>query len=180
MNILFLCTHNSARSILAEALLNHLGQGRFSAYSAGSSPRDGQMPNPYALEALRSVGIPTEGLRSKSWDEFALPGAPRMDLVITVCDNARGEVCPIWPGQPASAHWGYPDPSDAEGGEDEKRAAFLRTLHAIRHRLELFTHLPPTSLTRMALEKSARELAQSGSEDAAQTGLAGLGKGGSV
>ena len=110
INVLFLCTHNSARSVLAECLLNHIGQGRFQAYSAGSSPRENQQPNPFALLALESAGIPTAGLRSKSWDEFATPGAPQMDLIITVCDNAAGEVCPIWPGHPATAHWGYADP----------------------------------------------------------------------
>ncbi|MEO7547693.1 MAG: arsenate reductase ArsC, partial [Ramlibacter sp.] len=107
INVLFLCTHNSARSILAEAVLNHIGKGRFRAFSAGSSPRENQQPNPLGLQVLQSAGIATEGLRSKSWDEFALPDAPHMDLVITVCDNAAGEQCPYWPGQPATAHWGY-------------------------------------------------------------------------
>jgi arsenate reductase len=106
LNVLFLCTHNSARSILAEALLNAMGQGRFKAYSAGSSPRDNQQPHPLGLQALAHAGIPTEGLRSKSWDEFAAPGAPHMDLIITVCDNAAGEVCPFWPGHPATARTG--------------------------------------------------------------------------
>ncbi len=112
INVLFLCTHNSARSILAEALLNDLSRGRFKAYSAGSSPRENQKPNPMALHVLTKAGIATVGLHSKSWDEFGKPDAPHMDLVITVCDNAAGEVCPYWPGQPATAHWGYPDPSD--------------------------------------------------------------------
>ena len=120
LNVLFVCTHNSARSILAEALLNHLGQGRFRAYSAGSSPRDAQRPHPLALETLAREGIATEGLRSKSWDEFSNPDAPHMDLVITVCDNAAGEVCPFWPGQPATAHWGYADPSEVDGDDDKK------------------------------------------------------------
>lgn len=137
-NVLFLCTHNSARSILAEATLNHIGAGRFRAFSAGSSPRENQTPNPLALQALREAGISTEGLRSKSWDEFAAPGAPQMDLIVTVCDNAAGEVCPVWPGHPARAHWGYADPSEVQGTDAEKLDAFRRTLFAIRQRLEEF------------------------------------------
>ena len=160
LNVLFLCTHNSARSILAEALLNHMGLGRFKGFSAGSSPRDKQQPNPLALEVLQKEGIGIEGLRSKSWDEFALPDAPHMDLVITVCDNAAGEVCPYWPGQPATAHWGYEDPSAGDASEDEKRIAFLKTLHMIRRRLEIFINLPVASLSKMALQQSARELAK--------------------
>lgn len=136
LNVLFLCTHNSARSILAEATLNHIGGDRFKAFSAGSSPRESQQPNPLALEVLREAGISTEELRSKSWDEFARPGAPQMDLVITVCDNAAGEVCPIWPGHPARAHWGYADPSEVQGSEEERREAFRRTLDAILARLQ--------------------------------------------
>ncbi len=160
LNVLFLCTHNSARSILAEALLNHLGQGRFRAFSAGSSPRDNQMPNPLALETLSKAGVSTEGLYSKSWDVFATPDAPRMDLVITVCDNAAGEVCPFWPGQPATAHWGYADPSAAEGDDDVRREAFRQTLHLIRRRLEIFVNLPADSLHKLQIEKTARELAK--------------------
>jgi protein-tyrosine-phosphatase len=160
LNVLFLCTHNSARSILAEALLNHMGRGRFKGFSAGSSPRDKQQPNPLALEVLQKEGIGIEGLRSKSWDEFALADAPHMDLVITVCDNAAGEVCPYWPGQPATAHWGYEDPSAGDASEDEKRIAFLKTLHMIRRRLEIFINLPVASLSKMALQQSARELAK--------------------
>ena len=160
MNVLFLCTHNSARSILAEALLKHLGAGRFQAYSAGSSPRDNQRPHPLGLQVLQQAGIPTEGLRSKSWDEFAVPGAPQMDLIITVCDNAAGEVCPIWPGHPATAHWGYPDPSDSPGSDADKLAAFQRTLIAIRQRIELLVNLPPDKLLPQALQGSARELAR--------------------
>ena len=160
LNVLFLCTHNSARSILAEALLNHMGRGRFKGFSAGSSPRDKQQPNPLALEVLQKEGIAIEGLHSKSWDEFALPDAPHMDLVITVCDNAAGEVCPYWPGQPATAHWGYEDPSAGDASEDEKRIAFLKTLHMIRRRLEIFINLPVGSLSKMALQQSARELAK--------------------
>ena len=160
LNVLFLCTHNSARSILAEALLNHMGRGRFKGFSAGSSPRDKQQPNPLALEVLQKEGIDIDGLRSKSWDEFALADAPHMDLVITVCDNAAGEVCPYWPGQPATAHWGYEDPSAGDASEDEKRIAFFKTLHMIRRRLEIFINLPVASLSKMALQQSARELAK--------------------
>jgi arsenate reductase len=160
LNVLFLCTHNSARSILAEAMLNHLGKGRFKAYSAGSSPRENQKPNPLALETLRHAGLPIDGLRSKSWDVFAQADAPKMDLVITVCDNAAGEVCPYWPGQPATAHWGYADPSEVQGGDDQKRAAFLQTLQLIRKRLEIFVNLPAHSLAPMSIEQAARDLAQ--------------------
>jgi arsenate reductase len=159
LNVLFLCTHNSARSILAEALLNHLGGGPFRAFSAGSSPRVNQQPNSLALQVLREAGVATEGLRSKSWDEFAGPDAPQMDLVITVCDNAAGEQCPYWPGRPASAHWGYADPSEVQGTTEEQLAAFRRTLHAMRQRLELFLQLPAERLTKLAIEKTARELA---------------------
>ncbi len=137
LNVLFLCTHNSARSILAEALLNHLGKGKFKAYSAGSSPRENQTPNPLAIVTLEKAGIATEGLSSKSWDVFAEPNAPHMDLVITVCDNAAGEVCPYWPGQPATAHWGYADPSAGTGTDAEKLEAFSQTLHLIKRRLGL-------------------------------------------
>jgi protein-tyrosine-phosphatase len=159
-NVLFLCTHNSARSILAEAMLNYLGKGRFKAYSAGSSPRDNQKPNPLALETLAHAGIPLEGLYSKSWDEFGKPDAPQMDLVITVCDNAAGEVCPYWPGQPATAHWGYADPSEGDGTEDQKREAFKQTLYMIRKRLDILVNLPDASLDRLVIEKTARDLAK--------------------
>lgn len=161
LNVLFLCTHNSARSILAEAALNHFGRGRFRAFSAGSSPRENQQPNPLALQVLEAVGIPTEGLRSKSWDEFAVPGAPEMDLVITVCDNAAGEQCPYWPGHPATAHWGYPDPSEATGTPEQKLEAFRQTLLAIRRRLELLIALPPEHLDRLRLQAHARSLSSS-------------------
>ena len=160
LNVLFLCTHNSARSILAEALLNHMGHGKFKAFSAGSSPKDNQQPNPMALATLQKANISIEGLSSKSWDVFAEPNAPHMDLVITVCDNAAGEVCPYWPGQPATAHWGYADPSAGEGSADEKMEAFKQTLHLIKRRLDIFTSLPMGSLNKMALEKTARDLAK--------------------
>jgi protein-tyrosine-phosphatase len=160
INVLFLCTHNSARSILAEAILNHIGGGRFKAFSAGSSPRENQQPNPIGLQTLQHAGISTEGLRSKNWDEFALPDAPHMDLIITVCDNAAGEVCPYWPGQPATAHWSYPDPSAGDGDDAHKAEAFRQTLHAIHRRLELLVNLPPAKLEKMALQSTAKELAK--------------------
>ncbi len=159
LNVLFLCTHNSARSILAEALLNDLGRGRFRAFSAGSSPRENQRPNPMALQVLQQAGVPVDGLRSKSWDEFAAPGAPKMDLIITVCDNAAGETCPVWPGHPATAHWGYADPSDATGTDARRLEAFRQTMLAIRRRLDLLINLPPARLDKLLLERSARELA---------------------
>lgn len=159
LNVLFLCTHNSARSILAEALLNHLSKGKFKAFSAGSSPAENQTPNPMAIATLEKASISTEGLSSKSWDVFAVPDAPHMDLVITVCDNAAGEVCPYWPGQPATAHWGYADPSEMVGTDEQKLEAFKQTLHQIKRRLELFTSLPLTSLNKLALEKTVRDLA---------------------
>ena len=161
INVLFLCTHNSARSILAEACLNRIGKGRFKAYSAGSSPRENQQPNPMALQVLRAASIPTDGLRSKSWDEFGRPDSPHMDLVITVCDDAAGEVCPHWPGQPATAHSGYADPSAIDGTDEEKLSAFRKTLHDLRRRLELLVNLPPTSVSRLMLQDSARDLAKS-------------------
>jgi len=145
---------------LAEALLNHLGKGRFKAYSAGSTPRQNQQPNPLALETLSQAGISVDGLYSKSWDEFGQPGAPHMDLVITVCDNAAGETCPFWPGQPATAHWGYADPSAAEGDEEHKRKAFIQTLHLMRKRLEIFVNLPAESLDKLHLQSTARELSK--------------------
>ena len=160
LNVLFLCTHNSARSILAEAILNHIGHGRFQAYSAGSSPREHQQPNPLGLQVLASAGISTAGLRSKNWDEFADPNAPHMDLVITVCNNAAGEVCPYWPGQPATAHWGYADHSAGDGSDAQKLEAFRQTLHALRRRLELLISLPAAKLEKTLLQSTARELAQ--------------------
>lgn len=161
LNVLFLCTHNSARSILAEALLNAMGNGKFKAYSAGSSPRDNQQPNPLGLQVLQKAGISIEGLHSKSWDVFATPDAPQMDLIITVCDNAAGEVCPIWPGHPATAHWGYPDPSEGDASEEAKREAFGQTLRMMKRRLELLINLPADKLRKTVLQGTARELAAS-------------------
>jgi arsenate reductase (thioredoxin) len=155
-NILVLCTGNSARSIMGEALFNTLGAGRFKAYSAGSHP-SGRV-NAFAIEQVRALGYPVENLRSKSWDEFAEPGAPQMDFVVTVCDNAAGEVCPVWPGQPVTAHWGFPDPAAVEGSDEEKRAAFARTLHQIRNRVQLFLSLPLETLDRMAIENRMRAI----------------------
>lgn len=160
LNVLFLCTHNSARSILAEALLNHLGGPRFRGFSAGSSPRANQQPNPLGLEVLAHAGIDTTGLNSKSWDAFASPDAPQMDLIITVCDNAAGEACPVWPGHPATAHWSYADPSEGDAPEAQKREAFRQTLLAIKRRLELFVSLPDDKLHAALLQTSARALAQ--------------------
>ena len=159
LNVLFLCTHNSARSILAEALLNAMAGGRFKAWSAGSSPRDNQQPHPLGLQVLQKAGVSTEGLRSKSWDEFAAPGAPTMDLIITVCDNTAGEVCPIWPGHPATAHWGFADPSEGDAPDSEKLEAFRQTLHLIKRRLDLLINLPADKLEKAVLQTSARELA---------------------
>jgi arsenate reductase len=157
-NVLFLCTGNSARSILAEAYMNAQGQGRFRAFSAGSHP--GGRVNPYALEILASARLPVEGLRSKSWDEFAVAGAPHMDFVFTVCDNAAGEVCPIWPGQPMSAHWPFEDPAAFVGSEDATRRKFVEVFMLIRRRIDLFTSLPLRSLDKMALKRKLDELGQ--------------------
>jgi arsenate reductase (thioredoxin) len=168
IHVLFLCTHNSARSILSEALLKHMGKGRFKAYSAGSSPRENQQPNPIGLAVLREAGVSTEGLHSKSWDVFATADAPQMDLVITVCDNAAGEVCPYWPGQPATAHWGYADPSAIDGDDAAKRDAFVQTMHLIRKRLDLLISLPAERLEKMYLQESARELAKHDAANEAQ------------
>jgi arsenate reductase len=155
-NILVLCTGNSARSIMGEALFNTLGAGRFKAYSAGSHP-SGRV-NPFAIEQARALGYPTENLRSKSWDEFAVPGAPEMDFVITVCDNAAGEACPLWPGKPVTAHWGFPDPAAVVGTDEQKRAAFAQTLRQMRHRVQLFLSLPLETLDRMAIESRMRAI----------------------
>ncbi len=154
MNVLFLCTGNSARSIMAEGLLNKYGNGRFQAFSAGSFPT-GQV-NPFALERLELEGIALADARSKSWDEFAKPDAPNLDFVITVCDNAANEVCPIWPGQPITAHWGVFDPAAAD--ENEKRIAFAKAFAILERRIALFTSLPIVSLERMALERQVRDI----------------------
>ncbi|ANB16234.1 arsenate reductase ArsC [Dokdonella koreensis] len=158
-NLLFLCTGNSARSILAEAVANHLGKDRFRAYSAGSLPR-GQV-HPMALQVLREAGLPTDGLRSKAWDEFAVPGAPEMDLVVTVCDRAAGEVCPIWPGQPITAHWGIEDPAEADGSPEQVHKAFSTALRVLQHRLSLLMALPVEALDRLALETRVRQIGRS-------------------
>ena len=147
-NVLFLCTGNSARSVLGEVLLNHFGQGRFRAYSAGSTPK-GEV-HPMTIEVLTNAGLPTEGLRSKSWDEFAGPEAPVMDFVFTVCDNAAGETCPLWPGQPMTAHWGIEDPAAIEAGF-KQRAAFEDALRFMRNRITAFVNLPIRSIDRMTL-----------------------------
>ena len=150
-NVLFLCTGNSARSVMAEAILNKLSRGHFHAYSAGSTPA-GQV-NPITLELLRRDGFPTEGLRSKSWDEFAAPGAPHMDFVFTVCDKAAGEACPVWPGQPMTAHWGFEDPVAFEGSDEEKRRFFSHIFMQISTRIHLFLSLPFDKLDRLRLQE---------------------------
>ena len=155
-NILFLCTGNSARSILAESIMNRVGAGKFVAYSAGSIPR-GEVHRS-ALDLLSRLGDPTAGLRSKSWDEFAAPGAPKLDFVITVCDNAAGEVCPIWPGQPMTAHWGIPDPAAVEGTPVEVSFAFNDAYRSLHNRLSLFANLPFESLDRLSLKQRLDEI----------------------
>lgn len=150
LNVLFLCTHNSARSIIAEAILNRLGVGRFKAYSAGSQP-SGKV-HPYALDLLRQLNYDTSSLRSKSWEEFTAPDAPELDFVLTVCDNAANEVCPVWPGQPISAHWGLPDPSAAEGNDSERHFAFADTHRMLYQRISIFTNLPLASLDKLSLQ----------------------------
>ncbi len=155
-NVLFLCTHNSARSVIAECILNRLGAGRFRGYSAGSAPRGSV--HLYALDLLRQQNYDISSLRSKSWDEFAAPGAPEIDFVFTVCDTAASEVCPIWPGQPMTAHWGVPDPSAAVGTEAERRYAFADTHRMLYQRIGIFVNLPIGSLDRMALQKRLSEI----------------------
>ena len=155
-NILILCTGNSARSIMGEALFNTMGAGRCKAYSAGSHP-SGKV-NPFAIELVQALGYPVEGLRSKSWDEFAQTGAPQMDFVVTVCDYAAGEMCPLWPGHPVTAHWGFPDPAAVEGSDEVKRAAFALAMRQIRNRVQLFLSLPLETLDRMAIESRMRDL----------------------
>ena len=162
MNVLFLCTGNSARSILAEAYLNAAGKGRFTAYSAGSHPT-GRV-NPYAIELLVKNRLATANLRSKSWDEFSQPGAPVMDFVFTVCDQAAGEVCPIWPGQPLTAHWGVDDPAKVEGSDDAKRRAIMRAFTELSARINLFVNLPLAKLDRLALKRKLDEIGKAGRE----------------
>lgn len=155
-NVLFLCTGNSARSILAESVLNHVGRNRYRGFSAGSHPNG--TVNPFAVELLKKNNFPTDGLRSKSWDEFAQPAAPVMDVVITVCDQAAGEVCPVWPGQPINAHWGVDDPAKVEGDEETKRRAFLHAYTHLRRRIEIFCNLPMANLDRMALKRQLDDI----------------------
>lgn len=158
-NVLFLCTGNSARSILAESLLNHLGKGRFRAFSAGSHPA-GQV-NPIVLELLTQQGMPVDGLRSKSWDEFATPEAPALDFVFTVCDNAAGEVCPLWPGQPMTAHWGIEDPAAVQGSDDAKREAVSSAYRLLSRRISLLTSLPIQKLDALSLQKHLNDIGRS-------------------
>lgn len=155
-NVLFLCTANSARSIMAEVMMNHIGRGKFRAFSAGSYP--GGKVNPLAIETLANAGFSTSDLRSKSWDEFATPGAPQMDFILTVCDNAAGEVCPIWPGKPTTAHWGVADPASIEGSDEKKRAAFRDAATILRRRIELLASLPLEKLDRLSTQAKLREL----------------------
>jgi protein-tyrosine-phosphatase len=157
-NVLFICTGNSARSILAESLMNDAGKGRFKAYSAGSYPTG--VVNPFALAALRERHLPTSGLRSKSWDEFARPDAPAVDFVFTVCDNAAGEVCPLWPGQPMTAHWGLPDPAAVNGSDNEVRAAFTDAAVTLKRRIDLMLALPLPVLDAMAIGRELRDIGQ--------------------
>jgi arsenate reductase len=158
LNILFLCTGNSARSILAEALMNRLGRGRFRAYSAGSMPKGAV--NPHAFPVVRALGFEDGDFRSKPWDEFAQAGAPPFDFVITVCDNAAGEVCPVWPGQPITAHWGVPDPAAVAGSEAEIAVAFRETARLLRNRIELLLNLPVAALDRMSLQAKVRAIGE--------------------
>ena len=159
LNVLFLCTGNSARSIMAEVVLNRLGRGKFKAYSAGSHPAGAV--NPIALQVLRNAHYDTSGLRSKSWDEFAQAGAPKLDFVFTVCDNAAKEVCPIWPGQPMTAHWGLPDPVKAQGSEAERHLAFADALRMLTNRIGIFVSLPFDKLSKLSLQKHLDEIGQS-------------------
>jgi protein-tyrosine-phosphatase len=155
-NVLFLCTGNSARSIMAEAIMNHLGRENFRAFSAGSHP-SGQV-NPFALMQLKKAGLATEGYRSKAWDEFAQPDAPQMDFVFTVCDNAAGEMCPVWPGQPMTAHWGVPDPAAAEGSDEEKLKVFSAVYGQLLNRIRMFLSLPLAKIDRMGLQKKLDDI----------------------
>jgi protein-tyrosine-phosphatase len=162
-NVLFLCTGNSARSILAEAILNRLGKGRFNAYSAGSHPK-GRV-HPYTIDLLKRLNYPIDAARSKSWDEFTAPGAPALDFVFTVCDNAAHEVCPIWPGQPMTAHWGVPDPVVAQGSEAERRFAFADAHRMLWNRISIFVSLPIRSLDKLSLQKRLEAIGRATSAD---------------
>jgi len=162
-NVLFLCTGNSARSILAEALMNELGRGRFRGYSAGSQPT-GRV-NPFALEQLARSGLPTTGYRSKNWDEFAAPDAPFMHFVFTVCDSAAAETCPVWPGKPMTAHWGVPDPAAAEGNDEDKRRAFNSAFVTLKQRISLFVALPFDSVERLALKERLDQIGRAAAND---------------
>jgi arsenate reductase len=155
-NVLFLCTGNTARSILAESILRQVGAGRFNAFSAGSHPKSAV--NPFAIKTLEAYGCSTEGLRSKNWDEFATPGAPQMDFVFTVCDNATGEACPVWPAQPMTAHWGVEDPAAVEGTDIDKERAFNQAFRFLRNRILAFTALPLKSLDNLSLTARLREI----------------------
>ena len=166
LNVLFLCTGNSARSIIAACILNHVGAGRFRAFSAGSFPSG--TVNPLVLEFLDKQGVPTEGARSKSWDEFASPDAVKMDFVITVCDQAAGEVCPVWPGQPISAHWGVPDPAQFMDNPEEAKKVINDVFHMLNRRIHLFSSLPISSLDRLALTKAVQDI---GDEEQSRTGM---------
>lgn len=159
-NVLFLCTANSARSILAEAILNRLGNGLFHAYSAGSYPRGSV--HPFALDLLASMSIDTGFARSKSWDEFAGPNAPQMDFIFTVCDDAAGEACPVWPGHPMTAHWGIPDPARADGTDAERHLAFAEAYRMLAHRISVFTSVPLDAIDRLALKRRLDEIGRSG------------------
>ena len=163
-NVLFLCTGNSARSIFAEAILNKVGKGKFVGYSAGSHPKGSVHPR--ALALLDRLGFPTEGLRSKSWNEFALAGAPELDFVFTVCDNAANEVCPVWPGQPMTAHWGVPDPAAASGDDKTIEFAFRDAFLVLQRRIELFANLPVRSLDRMSLQRRLNEIGKTSDQPA--------------
>lgn len=158
-NVLFICTGNSARSILAEGILNELGRGRFKAYSAGSHPKGAV--HPLSLKTLANHRVPTANFRSKSWEEFAQPGAPEMDFVFTVCDQAAGEVCPVWPGQPLSAHWGLPDPAAVEGSDEVKERAFRDAFVTMKRRIELMLALPVAKLDRLAIQKQIQDIGKS-------------------
>jgi protein-tyrosine-phosphatase len=155
-SVLFLCTGNSARSIIAEAILNKIDQGKFKAYSAGSQPKE--RVNPNTIQLLQGLGYDTSGFRSKSWSEFAKPGAPALDFVFTVCDNAAGETCPVWPGQPMTAHWGVPDPAEAQGSEAEIALAFKDAYRMLFQRIGIFTALPIRSLDKLSLQNRLREI----------------------